>query len=1589
MLPIEPLLSTSSTADSAVWRKARSAVCRISVRASKTAESRGTAFLVAPDLVITALHVIADRTPVAPRFYASEYSLDFPWGTVAGAVVSEAFNHSEDWAVLRLSSVAPVQPLPLGSPESLGEGSHGADVDIYGFPDSDPFRGKAGVGKLRRYEPGDADSVGAFLQLFCEDAAAGNGEPVRGLSGGPVLVDGAVVGLLRTALLDSEERSVAGTLYACPISSIIDSASTAKLGLPAADPLRGLPGIPRKDLPPSPYRDLQPYGTSDAAIFFGRAKEIRDLYERLTAEEASPIILLYGQSGVGKSSLLEAGVFPRLVWSREVRSARRNAAVGLARTLSGLFNLTDSAEPKLISDAWRTAEQANAQPIVAWLDQVDEVWTRPMTGSGSDPASEIAGLLNLCVHLFATPKYRPQGKLLISFRKDFLPEIETAFTALQLPFARFFLEPMGRASVEQVVLGPTYSRRLRMQYSLSVEPGVEKSITERICADPRSPVAPSLQIFMTRLWDAAKKENEASPLFSRDLLSTIERVDDYLADFLDRQLAVVGTKHTEAEESGLLLDLLAYHTTSMATADERNRSEIAAEYNHVPMPILDSILADFISCRLLTDAGDRTHILTEDRKTRLVHDTLGPRVRARYEQSQKPGQRARRILDARVRSSSSRVAQSRSGPIDPPAPLAPSDLALVRSGYAGMRTLSPEQKAIVVATEKAETASIAERKSRRAEQQAAEAAVATAQRHTRNSLVVFGCVALVAAIVAGILWRKARQDAERRAERLAESMFQTSQAASGNGDFTHALLGIAKAVEAAPATWRRRPIYIARAAHISALRASRVVPLGDQLERASFSKDGKVVLVNRQTGEFLLQNALDGSLLRELLSPAQHATPTHVLLPFSIAISPNAKFAAALLPSAKQAEGSTVVGWDCDTGVEWLRAQVPQDIAVDPRSVILSVDDSGSLVARVEALGFDLGGGLPYATSSAMMHVWRRGEGGLAMTPPAVSLAGSATKGEFAPDPSGRSRVVFFPELQIKNPKQHGPGKLSIFDLVTGETKELSEKLPGKGLEWVAWAVDGSFVVVGSVRDKDERKFDVDVFDINKAPSWRYTVDVESEKGNPQQVQVVEASSSGILLALPTRVVNRLKLVLVPLSGGRPEKSSREISTIVELTSKIRLMRLGPDGRSIVIFDASNNIRVIDLNGGQLSRPQIHVPGLIINSTIVHTSPTLVTVSRDGVLLGWDIKPESTWMDLRTGTEAPGKWLDAAAFAADLSAVALASRGQVGVVPLSDPAPLGAVERPSSWKRLEDILTGADAVRFPELRSLALGDSGDIVLAALSHIGPPRARIITSAKNTCTLDVPLLLRIDRLSFDGRRLVGCGERECTTFSARTCAEDNKGQLLPTSTISPALLGTALAASRQTTLSATGLTIDFGFGSWTASASGTSLSPVWVLADTNLEIRPPASAADGQAGILSVSPDGRLVSALVVDSRREEFGAWDVVSGQRLWTSLAPERHDVPILSAGFSRDSQWLYSLTADGRIRRHWTAGTAQAAEWLTDAAQALTGYRLVGEATLEPLDAQALSMARQRALSAARTSAKQGDEAARAILRALGDADT
>lgn len=452
----------------------------------------------------------------------------------------------------------------------------------------------------------------------------------------------------------------------------------------AGDPLFGLPPVRPRDLPESPYRHLYRFEDQHAEVFFGRGREIRELYQRVTAPDSPPVVLFYGPAGVGKSSLLDAGLIPRLEGKNEVRYERRETTLGLGNSLRLAFPM----EFRKLSrrDAWIAAEKQLGRPLVIVLDQIEEAFTKP----NPQQPNELAEFAQLLRRIFFSAENRPQGRLILGFRKEWFAEIDERLADAQVPRSRIFLERLCRDGAIEAITGPVDHPRLASHYKLTVEAGLPEVIADDLLADPDTPVAPTLQILLTRMWSEACRRNREKPTFDAELYQSLHRDGILLDDFLKQQTEQIRSQLPQAVDSGFLLDLLEFHTTAIGTSAEHPVSLLERTYSEqTKSGLLAKTLKLCEEAYLLTFSVQESDDGPVQRSSRLLHDTLAPLIRARHEESDLPGQRARRILDNRVVDWS----DGKAG-----VPLDAKDLKEVESALEGTRSWSADEQRLVTAS---------------------------------------------------------------------------------------------------------------------------------------------------------------------------------------------------------------------------------------------------------------------------------------------------------------------------------------------------------------------------------------------------------------------------------------------------------------------------------------------------------------------------------------------------------------------------------------------------------------------------------------------------------------------------------------------------------------------------------------------------------------------------------------------------------------------------------------------------------------------------------------------------------------------------
>lgn len=191
----------------------RRAIARIDVLdAAGKSVSRGTGTLIAPGLVLTALHVVAFRKSEALTPKGASIRLTFPEFQTIAAIVGDSWDPKDDWALLECADEPTMPPMPLAALQESGR-----DWLSFGYPDAQSLDGMLVNGQVTLCE-GQFEGVPAH-QLYCDQAASGAGGMSKGLSGAPCVVDGAVVGVMRAALMQ-QDRTEMGTLYASPVRNI-------------------------------------------------------------------------------------------------------------------------------------------------------------------------------------------------------------------------------------------------------------------------------------------------------------------------------------------------------------------------------------------------------------------------------------------------------------------------------------------------------------------------------------------------------------------------------------------------------------------------------------------------------------------------------------------------------------------------------------------------------------------------------------------------------------------------------------------------------------------------------------------------------------------------------------------------------------------------------------------------------------------------------------------------------------------------------------------------------------------------------------------------------------------------------------------------------------------------------------------------------------------------------------------------------------------------------------------------------------------------------------------------------------------------
>ena len=252
---------------------------------------------------------------------------------------------------------------------------------------------------------------------------------------------------------------------------------------------------------PCPYRGLSAFGAEDAKFFFGRDKFISKL---LTRVKRDAIVAVIGASGSGKSSLIFAGLIPKLKQEKQFHIVclrpGNNPFGSLAKALYGNnSNSGKIADSKIVLSETEIKLEQNSQYLSQKIDREFEQNPGKRFVLVIDAFEELYTLCDRTQQktfidlLLNTVDNATNFCLLLVFRADFLNYAtdERRF-ADALENAILLLGQMNKEELQQTIYKPAAA------FEVKLEAGLGDKILTDVAASPEK--LPLLEFALTQLW---------------------------------------------------------------------------------------------------------------------------------------------------------------------------------------------------------------------------------------------------------------------------------------------------------------------------------------------------------------------------------------------------------------------------------------------------------------------------------------------------------------------------------------------------------------------------------------------------------------------------------------------------------------------------------------------------------------------------------------------------------------------------------------------------------------------------------------------------------------------------------------------------------------------------------------------------------------------------------------------------------------------------------------------------------------------------------------------------------------------------------
>jgi len=313
-------------------------------------------------------------------------------------------------------------------------------------------------------------------------------------------------------------------------------------------------------LPGGPYRFLEHFDTKHADLFFGRERDTDALCDMV---EHQRLVVLFGASGMGKTSLLKAGLMAAVQGQDEQERAEYlpiyvrgldDPSQSLKATVADAVDQYGAAvDPHLLEcPVALLIDRAAAvlpKPVLIILDQFEEHFVRLGQPARDSFLDELSNAIAGC---------DPSVRFVIAVREDFLGELFQLRSRIPQIFDNMYrLSRLRRDEAESAITKPA------AHFDIHVDPALADRIVDDLYKEGVEP--PQLQIVCDRLYGVL---SEGQHFMGMKLYEQEGRAQTILDNWVRKVLSRLARRERVAARNILKLLITAHETQASLSLEE-------------------------------------------------------------------------------------------------------------------------------------------------------------------------------------------------------------------------------------------------------------------------------------------------------------------------------------------------------------------------------------------------------------------------------------------------------------------------------------------------------------------------------------------------------------------------------------------------------------------------------------------------------------------------------------------------------------------------------------------------------------------------------------------------------------------------------------------------------------------------------------------------------------------------------------------------------------------------------------------------------------------------------------------------------------